>query len=247
MPSSWRRSISPPGITWATCTGNWNGTQEALAAFQKAVEQNASDAVGWNGLGDLYHELGRNDDAIYAFLKAIEFSPDYAPAWSGLGNCYLEESQLDEALAAHLKAIEIDRHTVNSWLALGDIYKLQGKIENASMAYRSVLELDPKNAQARNKLGDLHHNTAPRPKTALPAHQKAVESDQASLLSYGNLASIYVHKGRHAEAIPLLQKEIELSDDAADTVCLWNRLGDAYRQLGDYEHAMAAYRKADAA
>ena len=218
---------------------------EALAAFQKSAEQNDADAVAWNGLGELYHILGRNDDAIYAFLKAIEFSPNYASSWNGLGNSYLAEGQLDEALAAHLKAIEIDCHNVDSRFALGDICKLQGKNEDASMAYRTVIELDSNNAQAWNKLGDLHFSGGAY-EEALHAYQKAVESDQDCTLSYSNLASIYIQKGCHAEAIPLLQKGIDLSDDTADTVCLWNRLGDAYRHMDDYEHAMAAYRKADA-
>ena len=65
-------------------------------------------------------------------------------------------------------------------------------------------------------------------------------------LSDDNLASIYIQKGCQAEAIPLLQNEIELSTDDTDTIRLWNQLGDAYRHLDDYEHAMAAYRNADA-
>ncbi len=217
---------------------------EALAAFQKAVDQNETDAVGWNGLGDLYHELGRNDDAIYAFLKAVEISPTYASSWNGLGNVYLAESQLEEALAAHLKVIEIDRHTVDSWLALGDIYKLQGKNENASMAYRSVLEFDPKNAQARKKLANLPFSQEASAE-AWHTARKTVDSGQGCLQSYSEQASISIQKGCHAEAIPLLQKGIEISEDAADTIRLWNQLGDTYRYLGDYEHALAAYRAAD--
>ena len=219
--------------------------EEALTAFQKAIEQNATDAVSWNGLGDLYHELGRNDDAIYAFLKAIELSPGYAHSWSGLGNSYVEEGRLDDALAAHQKAIEIDRRAINSWLGLGDIYRMQGNNENASMAYRTAIELDPKNAQAWNELGNLYYSVGAYDE-AMRAYHKAVELDQNCGQSYGNLASIYIHQGRHADAIPLLQKGIELSDDITDKACLWNRLGDAYRRLDDYDNAIAAYRKADA-
>jgi superkiller protein 3 len=219
--------------------------EEALAAFQKAIEQDDSDVVAWNGLGDLQHALGHNDDAIYAYLKAIEFSPNYAPSWSGLGDSYMEEGQLEEALAAHLKAIESDTHRVDSRFALGDIYRLQGKNEDASMTYRTVIELDPNNAQAWNKLGDLHYSIGAYDE-ALHAYQKAVDSDQACSLPYANLASIYIQKGCHVKAIPLLQKGIEHSDDDTDTVCLWNRLGDAFRHLDDYEQAMAAYRNADA-
>jgi tetratricopeptide (TPR) repeat protein len=242
-------SLAPEHISAWNNLGNLyrklDRNDDALAAFQKAVEQNATDAMGWHGLGDLQHTLGRNDEAIYAFLKAIEFSPNYAPSWSGLGNCYMGEGQLEQALAAHLKAIEIDHLYLDSRLALGDIYMLQGKNEEAALAYRTVIELDPKNSQAWNKLGELHSNSGAN-EAASRTCQKAVASDQDPSNSYAKQASINIQKGCHAEAIPLLQKAIELSDNAADAACQWNHLGDAYRQLGDYEQAMHSYRNADA-
>jgi len=219
--------------------------EEALAAFQKAIEQNPSDEIAWNSLGELQNALGHNDDAIYAYLKAIEFSPNYAPCWTGLGNSYMAEGQLDDALAAHLKAIEIDNQNIDSRFALGDIYKLQGKIEDAGMVYRTVIELDPNNAQARNKMGDLHNNSEAVEHDPL-VDQNPIDSDPGCNPSDDNLAAFYIQEGRLAEAIPVLQKEIELSMDDTDTINLWNQLGDAYRHLDDYEHAMAAYRNADA-
>ena len=218
---------------------------EALAAFQKTIEQNESDALGWNGLGDLYHETGRNDDAVYAYLKAIEFSPDYAHSWSGLGNSHMDEGRLDDALSAHQKAIEIDRRIVNSWLGLGYIYRMQGNNENASMAYRTALELDPKNALAWNELGNLYYNAGVYDE-AMRSYQKGIEFNQGCCLTYSNLALIYILKGLHTEAIPLLLRGLELSDDLTGTACIWNSLGDTYRQLEDYDNAMAAYHQADA-
>jgi tetratricopeptide (TPR) repeat protein len=218
--------------------------EEALAAFQKAIEQNATDVVSWNGLGDLYHILGRYDDAIYAFLKATELSPDYALSWSGLGTSYTNEGRLDDALAAHQKALEIDRRTINSWLGLGDIYRLQENSENAKMAYQTAIEIDPKNARAWNELGIVCYNTGAYDE-AIRAYNKAIELDYDCGQLYSNLATIYVNQGRLAEVIPLLQKGIKLSDNAVDKALLWNRLGDAYRKLDDYNNAVAAYRKAD--
>jgi tetratricopeptide (TPR) repeat protein len=112
------------------------------------------------------------------------------------------------------------------------------------MAYRSVIELDPKNTQAWNKLGDLQYSSGAH-EEGLHAYQQAIDSGQGSLLSYGTLAANFIQKGCFSEAIPLIQKGIKLSQVAADTICLWNQLGDVYRRLDDYEHAMAAYRNAD--
>jgi tetratricopeptide (TPR) repeat protein len=218
---------------------------EALAAFQKAIEQNGSDAVGWNGLGDLYHETGQIEDAIHAYLKAVEFSPDYAHPWSGIGDSHLVEGRLDEALSAHKKAIEIDHRTIKSWLGLGEIYRMRGDNKDASMAYRTALELDPRNALGWNALGNLCFEAGEYDE-AMRSYQKNIELTQNCSQTYCNLASIYILKGLHKEAIPLLLKALELSEDIAGRTRLWNQLGDAYRQIDEYDNAMDAYRHADA-
>ncbi len=217
---------------------------EALTAFQKAIEQNGTDAVGWNGLGDVYHETGRNDEAVHAYLKAIEFSPNYAYSWNGLGNSHLQAGRLEEALVAFQKAIEIDRSMVGSWLGLGNTYRMQGNDESAAMAYRTALELDPKNALVWNELGNLFYKAGAYDE-AMRSYLKGIEFNQGACSTYGNLAVIYTHKGLHAQAIPMLLRALELSDDISLTSGLWNRLGDAYRQLDDYDNAVSAYRKAD--
>jgi len=40
---------------------------DARVAYQQAIEHNPKNPTSWNGLGDLYHQLGRNDDAIAAY------------------------------------------------------------------------------------------------------------------------------------------------------------------------------------
>ncbi len=218
---------------------------DALSAFQKAIEHNGSDAVGWNGLGDSYHETGQIDEAIHAYLKAIEFSSDYAHPWCGIGDVHLAEGRLDEALSAHRKAIEIDHRIIKSWLGMGEIYRKQGDNKDASMAYRTAVELDPGNALGWEALGNLCFETGEYDE-ALRSYQKSIELDQSCCQTYGNLASIYILKGFHKEAIPLLVKALELSQDDETGTRLWNLLGDAYRQVDEYDNAMDAYRHADA-
>ncbi len=217
---------------------------EAHAAFQKAIEHNGSDAVGWNGLGDLYHETGQIDEAIHAYLKAIEFSPDYAHPWCGIGDSHLAEGRLDEALSAHRKAIEIDHRIIKSWLGLGEIYRMQGDNKDASMAYRTALELDPGNALGWEALGNLCFEAGEYDE-AMRSYQKSIELTQSCCQTYSNLASINILKGLHKEAIPLLVKALELSEDDEGSTRLWNHLGDAYRQVDEYDNAMDAYRHAD--
>ncbi len=81
---------------------------------------------------------------------------------------------------------------------------------------------------------------------AIAAYRRAIELAPQWGWSYGYLATAYYQKGDFAAAIPLYQKAIELLDDEEEKAALWNRLGDTYRRLHDYERAMQAYRQADA-
>jgi putative nucleotidyltransferase with HDIG domain len=55
--------------------------QEALDAYNKAIELKPDDAEAWLSKAIALDELGRHLEAIEAFLKAIELNPDYAEVW----------------------------------------------------------------------------------------------------------------------------------------------------------------------
>ncbi len=68
--------------------------------------------------------------------------------------------------------------------------------------------------------------------------------DPADGKAYGNLARTLVAQSRYQEAIPLYQKSIDLLQDNKDKAAAWNRLGNVYRKLNDYDNAIKAYQKA---
>jgi tetratricopeptide (TPR) repeat protein len=94
-----------------------------------------------------------------------------------------------------------------------------------------------------NELGDIHYNTGAYDQAVL-IYQKVIAIDPSYSKSYCNLASIFIHQERYTEAIPMLQKGIEFTDEAIGKACLWNQLGDAYRKLQDFGNAAISYRKA---
>ena len=62
--------------------------------------------------------------------------------------------------------------------------------------------------------------------------------------AYGNMARALVSQNKHREAIPFLLKSIELIKDNKEKAAAWNRLGNVYRKLNDYDSAIKAYQKA---
>jgi tetratricopeptide (TPR) repeat protein len=96
-----------------------------------------------------------------------------------------------------------------------------------------------------NEFGNIHLGTASYDE-AIQAYSKAIELAPNFGWPYRNLASAFISKGRFAEAVPLLQKSIDLLTGSTDKAISFNKLGDAYRNLGNYQAALDAYQQADA-
>ena len=106
------------------------------------------------------------------------------------------------------------------------------------------IEMDTKNAHVWNELGNVYFNTGAFD-DAVVAYSKAIELDRWFAWPYSNLALTYVQKGRFVEAILLYQRSIELFKSDKDKAVSWNRLGNVYRRINDYENAIASYQRAD--
>ena len=53
-----------------------------------------------------------------------------------------------------------------------------------------------------------------------------------------------VFQGNYKEAVPLYLKSIDMFPDDKDKSVAWNRLGNVYRKMNDYENAKQAYQNA---
>jgi len=59
---------------------------EAINAYDKAIELDPKDASAWYNKGHALNRLEKHDGAIKAYDKAIELDPKYASAWYNKGN-----------------------------------------------------------------------------------------------------------------------------------------------------------------
>ncbi|HUH96948.1 MAG TPA: tetratricopeptide repeat protein, partial [Anaerolineales bacterium] len=106
------------------------------------------------------------------------------------------------------------------------------------------IEMDTKNAHVWNELGNIYFNTGAFD-DAIVAYSKAIQLDRWFAWPYSNLALTYVQKNRFTEAILLYQRSIELFSSEKDKAVSWNRLGNVYRRLNNYDGAISAYQRAD--
>ncbi len=149
-----------------------NKYEEALAAFKKAIERNPNDSLSWNGLGDVYHKLGRSEDAISAYqlgnvfdrpvrsneaLTVIHRSSNTEEenprVLEEMGNINFANGAFEDAVTAYANAIELLEDTTDKarlWTRLGETYQQLNKNDEADSAFKKAAELDAENTAAHD-------------------------------------------------------------------------------------------------
>ncbi len=114
---------------------------EAIQAFDEAIEINPQNADTWNNKGTALANLGKYDEAIQAFNEAIALDPKYAYAWYSKGNALVNLGKYDEAIKAYDKAIEINPRDARAWNNKGYALKMLGRTTASDLAYAMAKEL----------------------------------------------------------------------------------------------------------
>lgn len=83
--------------------------QDAIEAFQKALELNPDSGKYWTNLGISYRLTAQYDKAESCYRRALELNPDYPELYTSLGALHLTHTmKFQEAIELLEKAIELD-------------------------------------------------------------------------------------------------------------------------------------------
>jgi tetratricopeptide (TPR) repeat protein len=77
--------------------------EEALQAYDRALELNPDDSIVLNNKGLELDKLGRCEEALQAYDRALELNPDYYDAWHNKGVALHKLGQYEEAAQIALK------------------------------------------------------------------------------------------------------------------------------------------------
>jgi tetratricopeptide (TPR) repeat protein len=220
--------------------GDLGRDEEALAAFEKAVELDSENASNWSLKGEALAGLGRDEEALAAFEKAVALDPDDAKTWWWKGLCLANLGRHEEALVAFEEASELDPDNADTWWWKGNALSTLGRHEEALAAFEEASELDPDNADTWCLKGNALAGLG-RDEEALAAFEKAVELDPDNADTWCLKGNALAGLGRDEKALAAFEKAIELDLDNNDN---WWLNGQALASLGRHEEALAAFEKA---
>lgn len=218
----------------------------------------------WNEMGNVHFLAGAFDKAIQAYNKALALDRSFGWAYCNLGLAYLALERYAESISLLQKSIELlksNKDRAVAWNGLGNLYRSLNDYDNAVVAYQKADELDPGHAGVRDEVGhfNLVSNTEDAQawmelgdlflksnsyREAAKCFEKAIDLEPFNGAAHSNLAFSLSYQAKFKEAVPFYLKSIELLRDDNEKAISWNRLGNVYRRLNDYDNAIAAYQNA---
>jgi tetratricopeptide (TPR) repeat protein len=206
-----------------------DNTEEAIAAYSRAVELDPKNMEGQVQLGLLLRRVGRLDDAITAFRNVMEIADaGNHREWLGcglgnLGIVYRIRGDLDQAEETHKKALAIyevlgnKEGTAKPYNHLGTVYRIRGDLDRAEEMYRESL-----------------------------AASVALENKEGMANAYRNLGIVYRKRGDLDQAEEMLKQALALYEALGNKESMANAYinrGNLYYSRGDSDRAEEMYRE----
>ncbi len=135
-----------------------DGTDDAIAAYRKAVHLDRQNQSAWNQLGTLYQRLGHYNEAASAFEQAIAAAPKFFPAYNNLGTVMLSQGRYAQAIGYYQKSIRLNPDLVglSIYHNLGIAFLYYGDLERAEAAFIMETTINPDDPDARLNLANIH-------------------------------------------------------------------------------------------
>ena len=155
--------------------------KEAIAEYEKLLEDDPSDVSINNLVGDLYVRLGQNDKAIKAFEKVADE--------------YEKRSLSSQALAILKKICRLNPDKPDYFIKMADLYTRQGFQAEAKQEYLRIAE-----KFLRQKMVE----------EAIELYEKVVKLDKDDLNIRIQLAALYKLNGQQDKAVNEILKAADL-------------------------------------
>ncbi|NEO53541.1 MAG: tetratricopeptide repeat protein [Okeania sp. SIO3B5] len=214
--------------------------EEAIAAYDKALEIKQDYYKVWNAKGNALRYLGRYEEAIAAYDKALEIKPYFHEAWYNKGIVMSDLERYKQAISAYEKALEIKQDFHEAWSKKGDALLDLGRYEEALAACEKALEIKQDFHEAWYYKGAALRFLG-KYEEEIAACEKAIEIKPDYGYAWNGKGIDLFYLGRYEQAISAFEKAIEIKPDFHYA---WFHKGYVLSYFGRYEQAIAACEKA---
>ena len=171
-----------------------NHFEEAIDAYQKAIEREPAFAEAYYKLGISLGKLGKPKDGILTLEKALSLDPFNASIYNALGAMYGMLQQYDQAIEQFEKAVDIDPQLSLAYNNMGILFGKLGDHKRALEVLKLAVQIEPESAESQGALG-VAYAMAGQPHNAIKPLQEAVRIDPNYAKAHFNLGITYLWLG----------------------------------------------------
>lgn len=177
------------------------GHDEAIAAYNQALEKRPDRFDAWANLGNALKMKGKLPEAIDAYERAATQRPDVAAVQNNLAVALKDAGRHAEAVPRFEAAARLWPDAPGIWSNLGNVLKEMGRLTESKAAYRKAIELQPDQASPWNNLGAVHQDAGELDE-AIDCFRKSMSLQPESPVAHANLLYLmHFHPKFDAQAI----------------------------------------------
>jgi len=225
--------------------GQREKVESALTVFGRALQKDPAFAAAYAGQGEAYwrkYELSHERELVKkagdACRQATNHNESLSEGHACLGLIYQGTGKYEQAREEYAKAAALEPTLDAAQSGLARSYESLNRADDAEKAYRAAITLRPNYWMGYNRLGAFYIRHG-KWEQAAQMFSQVVSLAPDSFIGYNNLGDIRMYQGHNAEAIPLLERSLQIRKTADAT----SNLGTAYFQLRRYQDAATAYEQ----
>ncbi|MBT8485497.1 MAG: tetratricopeptide repeat protein [Phycisphaerales bacterium] len=214
--------------------------EQAIAAFQRAVELRPDFVDALINLGNVLGESNRHSEAIAVLRRALTHEPDAPDIHANLGVALGAVGRPEEAMASLRHALQLEPNHVGALYNLGSTLAATGRSAEAVAVLERVIALQPDHIDALNNLG-VSLAASGREEAALQAYRRAIEFAPDRVVGHFNLGNGLLAAGNPGDAVRSFRDAVRVDPGHARAHA---SLGLALRQTGKLASAIDAMMRA---
>ncbi len=220
--------------------------EQAVAAFQGALQRDPQYALAYAGLGEAcWRRWKLNQDAASMELaqsasrRAVELNGLLAPGWVTLGMVLDGTGKPEEAVAAFQRALALNPRDPDALRGLAKAYESLGRVADAEATYRLAIKSLPEYWANFSQLGVFYYRIG-RLDEAEKALVRATELAPENARATSNLGGVYYAMGRINDAVAAFRRAAAIEPSYR----VFSNLATVQYTQGDYAGAAHAFEQA---
>ena len=134
-------------ISWGISFQRFGNYQASLDKFQKAIELDVNNELGYAYSGISYYKMNDYDNAIHYLQKALEINPLNIVALDNIGLINMERQNYSEAIVYFERVLKNSAKSVENYAKIANAYFLDDNIPKSNEFYKKALEYQPNDIQ----------------------------------------------------------------------------------------------------